>query len=106
MEKRVRTFGRVSEHGLLTSIQELDDLIAYEQMPSIVEVEPIFENEFVKPFGRDHPENVDNVDARSTSSFFAEFHHSRSSTENRDCVPRSRPDIALGRARLRSLPYQ
>lgn len=50
MEKKIRKFGRVSEHGLLTSIHELDDLIAYEQMPSIVEVKPIFENEFAKSF--------------------------------------------------------
>ena len=48
MEKRVRTFGRVSEHGLLTSVQELDDLIANVQVPTVIEVQAIFEDEFVE----------------------------------------------------------
>ena len=51
-------FGRVSEHGLLTSVQELDDLIANVQMPTVIEVQAIFEDEFVEHIRGNHPKNI------------------------------------------------
>lgn len=58
----------------LLALEVLDDLIADEEMTSIVEVEPVFEDEFVEPLSGDHPENIYDVDAGVESGFFASLY--------------------------------
>lgn len=58
----------------LLRVEVLDDLVADEQVPTTVEVESVFKDEFFEPLTSDHSENVDHIYAGVSSRFFAQLH--------------------------------
>ena len=55
-------------------MQVPDDLVADEQVASVVEVKTVFEDELFEKFWRDHPKYVDHLDANAAGSRFAKLY--------------------------------